>query len=212
MFTGIIQGKGKVISLKKNTNLYTITIYFPKKLIINLKEGDSVSNDGCCLSVIYIKNQNVTFNIIQETLNLTNFKNIKINDEINLERAMKYNEEIGGHIMSGHIITTAKIKKINKSKNNLQLWFELNDIKLMKYILYKGFIGIDGISLTVGKIFNNQFSVNLIPETIKRTTIAKKYFNKTTLANIEIDFQTKTIVDTTEKIISNLNKYIINKK
>ncbi|MFX9189291.1 riboflavin synthase, partial [Acinetobacter baumannii] len=83
----------------------------------------------------------------KETLRITNLGTLRVGDEVNVERAAKFSDEIGGHLMSGHIITTAEIAKILTSENNHQVWFKVQDASLMKYILYKGFIGVDGISL-----------------------------------------------------------------
>ncbi|AMA65138.1 Riboflavin synthase [Candidatus Arsenophonus lipoptenae] len=207
MFTGIIQGKGILVDVINRINLNRFIVKFPNEMLPNLKIGASVSNNGCCLTVSDINQEYITFDLMKETLKLTNLESLKIGDIINLERSVKYSDEIGGHIMSGHIITTAKIIKILKSKNNLQIWFNLCKKKYVKYILHKGFIGIDGISLTVGNVTNNSFCVHLIPETILRTTIAEKNLGEK--VNIEIDFHTQAIVDTIERIINKKYKRII---
>ncbi|MGP1939068.1 MAG: riboflavin synthase subunit alpha [Arsenophonus sp. ET-DL9-MAG3] len=203
MFTGIIKGKGILVSVKEMINFRTCTIQFPNELLTDLEIGASISSNGCCLSVININENKVSFDLMKETLQLTNLCSLKLGDIVNLERSIKYGDEIGGHLMSGHIITTAKIVKIFKSENNLQIWFYIHNKELMKYILHKGFIGIDGISLTVGNVINNQFCVHLIPETIVRTTIAKKRLGKK--VNIEIDVNTQAIVDTVERVM--IQKY-----
>lgn len=199
MFTGIVKGKGILISLKDDINFRTYTIQFPNELLYDLKTGISISNNGCCLSVTYINEDKVSFDLIKETLELTNLGSLKLGDMINLERSVKYSDEIGGHLMSGHIITTAEIDNISKSNNNLQIWFYLHNKHIMKYILNKGFIGVDGISLTVGGVVNDRFYVNLIPETIVRTTIAEKKLGEK--VNVEIDTNTQAIVDTIERLM-----------
>ena len=102
--------------------------------------------------------------------------------------------------MSGHIMTTAEVAKILTSENNRQIWFKVQDSQLMKYILYKGFIGIDGISLTVGEVTPTRFCVHLIPETLERTTLGKKKLGAR--FNIEIDPQTQAVVDTVERVLA----------
>lgn len=102
--------------------------------------------------------------------------------------------------MSGHIVTTAEVAKIITSENNLQIWFRIFDKSLMKYILHKGFIGIDGISLTIGDVVNNRFCVHLIPETRDRTTLGRKRLGDK--VNIELDPQTQAIVDTVERVMA----------
>ncbi len=102
--------------------------------------------------------------------------------------------------MSGHIMTTAEVAKILTSENNRQIWFKVQDSQLMKYILYKGFIGIDGISLTVGEVTPTRFCVHLIRETLERTTLGKKKLGAR--VNIEIDPQTQAVVDTVERVLA----------
>ncbi len=119
---------------------------------------------------------------------------------MNIERAAKFSDEIGGHLMSGHIMTTAEICKIIQSENNREVWFKLQDAEQIKYILHKGFVGIDGISLTVGDVTKSKFCVHLIPETLERTTLgAKKLGHR---VNIEIDPHTQAIVDTVERVLA----------
>ncbi len=121
-----------------------------------------------------INGARISFDLMKETLRITNLGDIQVGDEVNVERAAKFSDEIGGHLMSGHIMTTAEIVKILTSENNRQIWFKVQDPTLMKYILYKGFIGIDGISLTVGEVTATRFCVHLIPETLQRTTLGAK--------------------------------------
>ena len=102
--------------------------------------------------------------------------------------------------MSGQLLTTAEVAKILTSENNRQIWFKVQDSQLMKYILYKGFIGIDGISLTVGEVTPTRFCVHLIPETLERTTLGKKKLGAR--VNIEIDPQTQAVVDTVERVLA----------
>ena len=137
---------------------------------------------------------------MKETLRITNLGDLKVGDWVNVERAAKFSDEIGGHLMSGHIMTTAEVAKILTSENNRQIWFKVQDSQLMKYILYKGFIGIDGISLTVGEVTPTRFCVHLIPETLERTTLGKKKLGAR--VNIEIDPQTQAVVDTVERVLA----------
>jgi riboflavin synthase alpha chain (EC 2.5.1.9) len=119
---------------------------------------------------------------------------------LTLSARLKFSDEIGGSFDVGHIMTTAEVAKIVTSENNKQIWFKIQDPSLMKYILYKGFIGIDGISLTVGEVTPTRFCVHLIPETLQRTTLgAKRLGDK---INIEIDPQTQAVVDTVERVLA----------
>jgi len=123
---------------------------------------------------------------------------LNIGDPINIERAARFGDEIGGHQMSGHILFTATVKEIKTTPNNCQIWFEIPE-KFKQFIFTKGYIGIDGISLTIGEVKNNTFNVNLIPETLQRTNIATR--NTGDRINIEIDPQTQAIVETAKRFL-----------
>ena len=201
MFTGIVQGTASLVSVEEKSNFRTHIIELPTELLPNLETGASVAHNGCCLTVTAIEGNRVSFDLIKETLRITNLGELNVGDRVNVERAAKFNDEIGGHLMSGHIATTAEVAKILTSENNRQIWFKVQDPSLMKYILHKGFIGIDGISLTVGEVTAARFCVHLIPETLERTTLGKKRLGQR--VNIEIDPQTQAIVDTVERVLAN---------
>ncbi|OEJ08650.1 riboflavin synthase subunit alpha [Shigella sp. FC1967] len=188
------------MAIEDKGDFRTHIIELPKELVSNLETGASVANNGCCLTVTKIEGTQISFDLVKETLRLTNLGELKVGSEVNIERAAKYGDEIGGHVMSGHIVTTAEVAKIITSENNLQIWFRIFDKALMKYILHKGFIGIDGISLTVGDVVNNRFCVHLIPETRDRTTLGCKRLGDK--VNIELDPQTQAIVDTVERVMA----------
>lgn len=199
MFTGIVQGVGKIIQIIDKDKLRSYKIELPKHLMQNLQIGASIANDGCCLTLTGFGDNWVIFDIMQETLSITTLGDKKVGDYINIERSAKYGDEVGGHIMSGHVACTAKITQIIKTETNCTMVIEIPS-PFQKYILYKGFIGIDGASLTIGKINDNQFSIHLIPETLAITTLKdKKEGDK---VNIEIDSQTQAIVDTVERVMA----------
>ena len=199
MFTGIVQGVGKIIQIIDKDKLRSFKIELPKHLMQNLQIGASIANDGCCLTLTGFGDNWVLFDIMQETLSITTLGDKKVGDYINIERSAKYGDEVGGHIMSGHVACTAKITQIIKTETNCTMVIEIPS-PFQKYILYKGFIGIDGTSLTIGKINDNQFSIHLIPETLAITTLKdKKEGDK---VNIEIDSQTQAIVDTVERVMA----------
>ena len=200
MFTGIVQGTATLVSIDEKPNFRTHVIEMPDAMLPGLETGASVAHNGCCLTVTEINGNNVSFDLMKETLRITNLGELVVGDSVNVERAAKFNDEIGGHLMSGHIMTTAEVAKILTSENNRQIWFKMRDKTLMKYILHKGYIGIDGISLTVGEVTASRFCVHLIPETLERTTLgSKKLGNR---INIEIDPQTQAIVDTVERVLA----------
>ncbi|ELY4218373.1 riboflavin synthase subunit alpha [Cronobacter sakazakii] len=200
MFTGIVQGTAKVVAIDEKTNFRTHVVELPDELLPGLETGASVAHNGCCLTVTEINGNRVSFDLMKETLRITNLGDLQTGDVVNIERAAKFSDEIGGHLMSGHIMTTAEVAKILTSENNRQIWFKIQDPTLMKYILHKGYIGIDGISLTVGEVTATRFCVFLIPETFQRTTLGTKKLGQR--VNIEIDPQTQAVVDTVERVLA----------
>ena len=179
MFTGIVQGIAPIHSVIEKTNFKTHVIKMPQELLTDLEIGASVAHNGVCLTVTKIDKDLVSFDLMTETLRVTNLGSLREGDYVNIERAMRMGTEIGGHILSGHIYCTAKVAQIIPSENNLQIRFELPQTDVMKYILHKGFIAVDGISLTVGEVKGRQFSVN-----------------------IEIDPQTQAVVDAVERYLT----------
>ncbi len=203
MFTGIVQGIAPIHSVVEKTNFKTHVIKMPQELLTDLEIGASVAHNGVCLTVTKIDKDLVSFDLMTETLRVTNLGSLREGDYVNIERAMRMGTEIGGHILSGHIYCTAKVAQIIPSENNLQIRFELPQTDVMKYILHKGFIAVDGISLTVGEVKGRQFSVNLIPETLQRTLIGQRRVGD--LVNIEIDPQTQAVVDAVERYLTARN-------
>ncbi|HDR1156772.1 TPA: riboflavin synthase subunit alpha [Pasteurella multocida] len=200
MFTGIVQGTAKIVSIQDKANFRTQIVKMPQEMLKGLEIGASVANNGVCLTVTEINQDYVSFDLMAETLRITNLGELQPGDLVNIERAMQMGSEIGGHILSGHVYCTASVKQIFSSENNRQIWFELPDMATMKYILPKGFIAIDGISLTIGEVKGQTFCVNLIPETLNRTLIGTREVGDK--VNIEIDPQTQAIVDTVERYLS----------
>ena len=200
MFTGIVQGTAQIKAIIEKANFRTHVVEMPQEMLKGLQIGASVAHNGVCLTVTKIQDNLVSFDLMQETLKITNLGELKAGDFVNIERAMQMGTEIGGHILSGHVYCTADIVERLPSENNLQIWFQLPNQDTMKYVLTKGFIAVDGISLTIGEVREQRFCVNLIPETIHRTLIGKKAVGEK--VNIEIDPQTQAIVDTVERYLA----------
>ena len=200
MFSGIVQGMGEVVAIDDLKNVRRISVRLPKKASKNLTIGASIANNGCCLTITNINNDTVSFDLMAETLAKTNLGYLKVGDPVNIERALKVGDEIGGHLMSGHIITTVAIIRIQNTKSHYTVWFRLPE-NLHKYILPKGFVGLDGCSLTVGEVRQNEFCVHLIPETLQRSLFGIREVDD--FVNLEIDAQTQAIVDTVEKVLQN---------
>jgi riboflavin synthase len=199
MFTGIVQGTAEVVEIVGSTGLRTHRIRLPPGLGEGLQPGASVAHNGCCLTVSRIEGDVVSFDLMQETLRITNLGGLRQGARINVERAARFGDEIGGHAMSGHILCTAPVVEVIADADNRQIWFEL-PAPWEKYLFTKGYIGIDGISLTIGEVRGNRFCVNLIPETLQRTNIGRRVLGDR--VNIEIDPQTQAIVDTVERIMA----------
>lgn len=204
MYTGIVQRVTHIIAVNKKIGLNTLVIHFDEALLTNLTIGASVAVDGVCLTVTTIENNQVSFDVMQETLNKTTLGLLNAGDKVNMERSAKQGDEIGGHILSGHIEGTAMISQIKESENNYMIHFTCPAV-WMKYILPKGFIAINGASLT---IIDTQptggFNVSLIPETLRATTFKEKRVGDS--VNIEIDNQTKVIVTTVERYLQEHHK------
>ncbi|MCP3664015.1 MAG: riboflavin synthase subunit alpha [Gammaproteobacteria bacterium] len=200
MFTGIVQGTAEVVEIHQKENFRSHKVRMPADHLGGLKPGASVAHNGCCLTVVEIEDDLVSFDLMQETLKATNLGELKPGDRFNYERAARFGDEIGGHQMSGHIICTADVTRVIESENNHQIWFRVPR-EQTKYIFTKGYIGIDGISLTIGEVEADQFNVNLIPETLARTNLGWRKAGDQ--INIEIDPQTQAIVDTVERVLNN---------
>ena len=157
-----------------------------------------MSIDGVCLTVVEFNSSNVSFDVIPETLTLTTIGNRVPGDFVNLERALRMGDELGGHLLSGHIMDMGVVASRVEGEDYLDLHIECTP-KIMKYVQEKGYLAIDGISLTVGELSNTGFDLHLIPETLGVTTIGSKQVGER--VNIEVDSMTQTIVSTVERIM-----------
>lgn len=193
MFTGIVQGIATVNEVITAPGLNTFAIRFPQNSMEGVTIGASVAINGTCLTVTRQEGAILYFDAMQETLGLTTLNELKSGDAINFERAARIGDEIGGHLLSGHVHTTASIVDILRPENNVTLWFEVPDA-WARYIFPKGYIAINGASLTIGEVQENRFNIHLIPETLRATTFGSVSPGDT--VNIEIDSQTQVIVDT----------------
>ena len=190
MFNGIIYNTGKVKSIKKNKNSIYVTI----KTKINFSKrdlGSSVCCDGVCLTITKIKGDLIFFYISNETLKRSNFKSIKLNQIINLEKSLIFGKSISGHFIQGHVDAVAKIKKIKIIDKTWVINCMILDKKLIKFLIEKASISINGVSLTISKIYNSTFEINIIPHTLKLTNLKNLEVNR--LVNVELDIFSKYI-------------------
>ncbi|NHI00861.1 MULTISPECIES: riboflavin synthase subunit alpha [Oceanimonas] len=199
MFTGIVQGQGILLDVIEKTDFRTHVVAMPAEMLPGLALGASVAHNGCCLTVTAIEGEQVSFDLMQETLRVTNLGQLKRGDGVNLERAARFGDDIGGHAMSGHIMGQSELLERVETESNTMLRFAMPS-GLGKYLFTKGYIGIDGISLTLGEVNNTGFAVHLIPETLARTNLGR--VQPGYLANIEVDPQTQAIVDTVERVMA----------
>ncbi len=194
MFTGIIEGTGKIEKIQKKTNnrsAVKITVNLGK-YSKGLKIGQSVALNGVCLTVTNISKNKCNFEMIDETTKKTDLGNLSIGSTVNIERSLKVGDRMEGHFVLGHVDGVGVIKKIQKKPKEVQIWFEVSK-NLSKYIVKKGSIAIDGISLTVVDVKKNLVSVCLIPHTINVTNFKlKKIGDK---VNIETDILGKYILN-----------------
>ncbi|MDO3720215.1 riboflavin synthase subunit alpha [Marinobacter sp. chi1] len=193
MFTGIVQGIATIENVTEAPGLSTFAIRLPDDKVDGVAIGASVAINGTCLTVTRQENETLYFDAMQETLRLTTLGDLNAGDAVNFERAARIGDEIGGHLLSGHVHTTAEIVEIVRTENNVTIWFEVPQA-WTRYIFPKGYIAINGASLTIGEVRDNRFNVHLIPETLRATTFGT--VSEGNRVNIEIDSQTQTIVDT----------------
>lgn len=180
---------GKVIKVEKGAKSSKLTIG-GDKIFSDIKLGDSVAVNGVCLTVTSFTSGIFTADVMNETLTRSNLGNLKQGSKVDLERAMIANGRFGGHIVSGHIDGTGVIAKI--TQDDIAVWYTISaDKKVMKYIIEKGSVAIDGISLTIAKVTENNFSVSLIPHTAKETVLGLKNIGDT--VNLENDVVGKYI-------------------
>ena len=196
MFTGIVQGVGEVITKTSHNTVTSMTIKLPN--VKSLAIGASVSINGVCLTVVSLDSNIVQFDIIDETLKRTNLGDISVGDFVNIERSLKFGDEVGGHVLSGHIFDTGIINSKAKKGDQMSLSI-LAPPSIQKYLTEKGYIAIDGISLTVGEIKDGCFDLHIIPETIRLTILDSKQVGD--IVNIEIDSNTQLIVETIERLL-----------
>ena len=202
MFSGIIAALGVVRNITYN-DIYSFDIEIKK---INLEEfeesnnlikvGCSIACSGVCLTLTKKKSNILTFDVSKETMNKTNLSNWKIGNLVNLERALRVGDEIGGHFVTGHVDTVLELQKIIEEDGSRILYIKLND-EISPYIASKGSITIEGISLTVNEVNNDYFNVNIIPFTWNNTNLSKIKVHD--FVNVEIDLLSRYLVNYQKK-------------
>ena len=194
MFTGIIEEVGKIKNIQGDTN-YKLTIA-ASKILEDTHLGDSIAVNGICLTTISWDNGSFTVDVMRETLERTSLYKLRAGSFVNLERALAANGRFGGHIVSGHIDGTGEIINIRRDAN--AVWYKIKTSeKIMEFIIEKGSIAIDGISLTVAKVDRSAFYVSVIPHTLENTILLRKKTGD--IVNLENDIVGKYIKSFTDK-------------
>ena len=190
MFNGIIYNTGKIHSIDRTKN--SLFIGIRSKLKFNIKDiGSSVCCDGVCLTLVKIKKSIIYFYISNETLIRSNFKILKKNQIINLEKSISYGQKISGHFTQGHVDTVGKIQKVKIIDKTWIISFQILNKNLTKFLMEKASISINGVSLTISKVIKNSFEINVIPHTLKLTNLQN--LKGGSLVNIELDIFSKYI-------------------
>ena len=190
MFNGIIYNTGTIHSINKTKN--SLFVGIKSKLRFNSKEiGSSVCCNGVCLTLIKIKKNIIYFYISNETLMRSNFKFLKKTQIINLEKSITYGQKISGHFTQGHVDSVAKIQKVKILDKTWIISFQILNKSLAKFLLEKASISINGVSLTISKVMEQSFEINIIPHTLKLTNLQNLKNNS--LVNVELDIFSKYI-------------------
>ena len=199
MFSGIVQTVGKIESIKDKNNIKTIRIETHGDYLEDIAIGQSVSVDGVCLSLVKKNKEYCEFEAVEETINRTTLGSYKQGTKVNLEKSLKFGDTVGGHFVSGHIHTKGRIVEVELIGESKNILVEIEE-KWIKYLTEKGYISVNGASITIGKVSKNTFYVHLIPETLKTTNLDELIYDN--YVNLEFDQTTIAIVDTTERLIN----------
>ncbi|MEZ5560516.1 MAG: riboflavin synthase subunit alpha [Pseudomonadales bacterium] len=199
MFTGIVQSLCPVAAIEDAPGLRRLSVKLGA-LAEGVLDGASVAINGTCLTVTGVSDGVVHFDVIAETLRLTNLGELRPGSLVNVERSFRVGDEVGGHILSGHVSGVAHLERIDQGDNERNLHFSV-PAELVKYLSKKGFVALDGASLTIATVDRKHtaISVCLIPETIARTTLGR--IEVGARVNLEVDAQTQSVVDTVERLL-----------
>ena len=199
MYTGITAGTFPIVALERGAGRLDLTVGLSSELREGLKVGASVAVDGVCLTVVSWNDQGVLFHAVAETLERTTLGSLVVGSRVAVERSFQYGQEMGGHEVAGHVIGTGVVTdvRINGAAHQLSIGVPKD---WMRFIFEKGFIAVDGSSLTVGQVREDGFDLHLIPETIRLTNLGAK--RPGDRVNIELDARTVAIVETVERVLA----------
>jgi len=189
MFTGIVEEAGKVLSFEKGSQAYELKVA-AAKVLDGTELGDSIAVNGCCLTVVEIGEGTLRFDLLEETVRLTSFSEVKPGGVVNLERSLSYNGKMGGHFVTGHIDSTGTVEVFEPRGSDYFLKVSIPE-DFARYVVWKGSITLDGISLTVAEVDEKSLSVWLIPHTLEMTNLKEKQVGD--LLNLEFDILAKYV-------------------
>ncbi len=190
MFTGLVEGTAKVAEFCEQKNAYLLRLEIPENVASDLKIGDSLACNGCCLTVVSKNGNLADFELLQESLRLTSFEFVKMGDFVNVERPLAANARLGGHFVSGHVDTRGKIEVFEQRGKNYYLKVSFPE-NFGKWAVYKGSITIDGISLTIAEVDGPALAVWIIPHTLQATNLSQKKAGD--IVNLEFDILAKYV-------------------
>jgi len=189
MFTGIIEETGRIADFSEEAAAWRLKLS-AARVLEDLQMGDSIAVNGCCLTAVAFDADTVEFDLLHESVRLTSFQTARSGDRVNLERSLRFNGKIGGHFVTGHIDATGAVTHAERRGKDLYLRVE-PPAEFMKYLVYKGSIALDGVSLTVAEVDDTGFAVWLIPHTLEVTNLDVKVPGS--LVNLEFDLLAKTL-------------------
>lgn len=201
MFTGIVQGMASVVSIHRTSDCMRLAVLFPEGALEFVQQGASISLDGCCLTVTSFSQCQASFDLVPETISRTTFSEVTVGSVLNFERSLKFGDEVGGHILSGHVDVIAEIRDVAVLEDSRVITLRVNP-QWTKYLFVKGYVAVNGASLTLTHVdkASGECKISLIPETLAKTNLGQLSSGR--LVNIEIDRSTQAIVDTVERVMA----------
>lgn len=190
MFTGIVEGVGKVVSFEEKKAAWLLKLQVPEFIAESLSDGDSLACNGCCLTLVGRDGNELSFELLEETIRLTSFEGVKSGSLINLERPLAANARLGGHFVTGHVDTRSKVEVFEQRGKNVYLKVAVPE-EFANYVVYKGSVAIDGISLTIAEAHMDSLAVWLIPHTLEVTNLSECKAGK--LVDLEFDILAKYV-------------------
>lgn len=200
MFTGIVQGIASIQTIRQDSDITRLVVVFPKGTLRGVQQGASISINGCCLTVTGFSGDEASFDLVPETIARTMFRTLIEGARVNFERSLKFGDEVGGHVLSGHVDVVAELVKVGALDQSRVVTFRVPP-EWTKYLFTKGYVAVQGASLTLTGVDKDAglFTISLIPETLAKTTFGE--MSEGALVNIEVDRTTQVVVDTVERMM-----------